>query len=128
MIISIALVVACAGADEPALRVSQILKTKGVLALCDFVLREDGRFAAHQNSEEKADLRLDVTNYVLDDWGEGQPAVAADFPLGGRGPFGEAVQFRAEKDPTFRPVLLVARARLHIQASMPRSVTLPASS
>jgi hypothetical protein len=36
-----------------------------------------------------------------------------DFPLLGRGPFGQAIRIRQETDPTFRPTLIVPRARLH---------------
>jgi hypothetical protein len=37
----------------------------------------------------------------------------ADFPLLGRGPFGNAIRIRKEDDPNFRPFLFVPRARLH---------------
>jgi hypothetical protein len=56
---------------------------------------------------------LDASNYIHDYWGEGRTATYADFPLLGRGPFGEAVRIRQETDATFRPFLFVPRARLH---------------
>jgi hypothetical protein len=52
-------------------------------------------------------------NYVREYWGVGRAATYDDFPLLGRGPFGEAIQFRQETDPTFRPLLMVPRTRLH---------------
>ena len=52
---------------------------------------------------------LEAGNYVLDYWGGGRAATYADFPLLGRGPFGQAVGFCNEMDPDFRPVLLVPR-------------------
>jgi hypothetical protein len=56
---------------------------------------------------------LDAANYVKDYWGEGRAATYADFPLLGRGPFGQAIRIRAETEATFRPFLYVPRARLH---------------
>jgi hypothetical protein len=94
-------------------RISAVQKTPGFVAFWDFVKRQGDRFAPHQSSREKADLRLDPVNYVLDFWGEGRAATMADFPLLGEGPFGQAVKFQAETDSNFRPVLLVPRARLH---------------
>jgi hypothetical protein len=94
-------------------RISAVRKTPGFVAFWDFVKRDGDRFAAHQSSREKADLRLDPVNYVLDFWGEGRAASMADFPLLGEGPFGQAVQFKAETDRNFRPVLMVPRVRLH---------------
>ncbi|HWR51501.1 MAG TPA: hypothetical protein VN428_10365, partial [Bryobacteraceae bacterium] len=43
----------------------------------------------------------------------GRTAAYSDFPLLNRGPFGQAVRFRAETDRAFRPTLLVPRNRLH---------------
>ena len=45
--------------------------------------------------------------------GGGPAATYADFPLMGRGPFGEAIRIRAEENPDFRPFLYVPRSRLH---------------
>ncbi|MBL8242078.1 MAG: hypothetical protein JNM66_31925 [Bryobacterales bacterium] len=87
-----------------------VQKTPGFAALWDFVKRTpDGRFASHS----KSDLALDPVNYVRDYWNEGRPATAADFPVINEGPFGQAVVFKNEPDSTFRPTLLVPRARLH---------------
>ncbi len=46
-------------------------------------------------------------------WGQGRAATYADFPLLGRGPFGQAIRIRKEEEATFRPFLFVPRARLH---------------
>lgn len=74
---------------------------------------DDGRFAAHTAPGTQYDFRLDAVNYVRDYWNEGRAAGYADFPLLGRGPFGQAIRFRQESDPTFRPCLMVPRERLH---------------
>lgn len=102
-------------AEEAKRRVRAVMNVPGFVALWDFVARDpgDGRFAARTAPGEKHDFRLDAINYVREYWGVGRAASYADFPLLGRGPFGQAVQFRAETDPTFRPVLLVPRERLH---------------
>jgi hypothetical protein len=94
-------------------RVETVRRMPGFVALWDFVKRgDDRRFAAHQASGDPHDFRLDAVNYVLDYWGTGRAASYDDFPLLGRGPFGQAVQFRNESDVSFRPCLLVPRARL----------------
>src|SRR5690606_15202467 len=59
------------------------------------------------------DYPLDAGNYIKDFWGTGREATYADFPLLGRGPFGQAIRIVKESDPDFRPLLLVPRARLH---------------
>lgn len=92
-------------------RVAAVTRTKGCVAFWDFVKREQGgaqRFVSHGHP-----YALDAGNYVKDYWGEGREASYADFPLLGRGPFGEAVRIRKEDDPSFRPFLFVPRARLH---------------
>ncbi len=96
-------------------RVKQVRETPGLVAFWDFVKRDpaDRRFDAWRASGDKADFRLDARNYVLDYWGRGREATYQDFPLLGEGPFGEAVRIVAEKDPDFRPLLLVPRERLH---------------
>lgn len=101
--------------DEYRRRVDAVTRTPGFVALWDFVKREagGGRFDAHQPRGSRYDLRLDAVNYVRDYWGRGREAVYEDFPLLGRGPFGEAVQFRAETDPDFRPCLMAPRSRIH---------------
>ena len=45
--------------------------------------------------------------------GVGREAVYGDFPMLGRGPFGNAIRIVREADPDFRPFLFVPRARLH---------------
>ena len=97
-------------------RVAVVTGTPGCVAFWDFVKREPAgarRFTAHVPRGAKNDFPLEAVNYVRDYWGEGREAVYADFPLLGRGPFGEAIRIRRETDPGFRPLLLVPRARLH---------------
>jgi hypothetical protein len=107
-------------ADEAAeyeRRVREVTTTRGLAAFWDFVKREPGsaggRFDAHKGKGETADLRLDALNYVRDYWGEGRAAGYADIPLLGRGPFGQAIEIRAEAESDFRPLLLLPRERLH---------------
>ncbi|MCZ2150112.1 MAG: hypothetical protein LC126_20335 [Bryobacterales bacterium] len=107
---------AALGASPPGeyrRRVEAVRRIPGLVAFWDFVRRDGGRFAAWQPPGDHHDFRLDAANYVRDYWGEGREASYADFLLAGQGPFGQAVRFRAETDPSFRPLLLVPRARLH---------------
>lgn len=104
------------GADARQQQVSEVTRIPGCVAFWDFVARETGgehRFIAHVPPGSPTDYPLDAENYVRDYWGEGKPATYADFPLLGRGPFGQAIGLRKETDRTFRPVLVVPRARLH---------------
>jgi hypothetical protein len=101
-----------AGADYRR-RVDEVRRIRGLVAFWDFVKRDQGRFAAWQARGDRHDFRLDAVNYVRDSWGQGRAAGYDDFPLLGRGPFGQAVGIRAESDPDFRPLLLVPRERLH---------------
>ena len=97
-------------------RVNTITATPGCVAFWDFVQREpDGarRFTAHVPTGANNTFALDAGNYVHDYWGEGRVATYADFPLLGRGPFGQAIRIRQETDATLRPLLYVPRARLH---------------
>jgi hypothetical protein len=97
-------------------RVNIITATPGCVAFWDFVQREpDGtrRFTAHVPIGASNTFALDAGNYVHDYWGEGRVATYADFPLLGRGPFGQAIRIRQETDDTLRPLLYVPRARLH---------------
>jgi hypothetical protein len=71
------------------------------------------RFDAHQPRGAAHDFRLDAVNYVREYWNEGRAADYGDFPLLGRGPFGEAIRIAPEPDRNFRPCLLVPRRRLH---------------
>ncbi|MEI6714021.1 MAG: hypothetical protein WCO60_09730 [Verrucomicrobiota bacterium] len=100
-------------------RVKAVTEVPGFVALWDFVKREsDGnhRFTAHVSPADSHDYALDAGNYVKDFWGEGRDASYADFPLLGRGPFGQAIQMRKEEEATFRPLLFVPRERLHDSA------------
>ena len=71
------------------------------------------RFTAHVPPGATNDFPLDAGNYIKDFWGAGREATYADFPLLGRGPFGNAIRIVKETDPDFRPFLFVPRARLH---------------
>jgi hypothetical protein len=105
-----------AGISTCEQRVGIVTRTPGCVAFWDFVKREpDGayRFTAHVPAGAANDFALDAGNYVRDYWGEGREASYADFPLLGRGPFGNAIRIRKEGDPTFRPFLFIPRARLH---------------
>jgi hypothetical protein len=105
-----------AAADTPTDRVDRVTKTPGLVAFWDFVRREEGgeqRFLAHVPEGATNDYALDAANYIKDYWGAGPDATYADFPLMGRGPFGEAIRIRAEENPDFRPFLYVPRSRLH---------------
>ncbi len=93
-----------------------VVNMPGLVAFWDFVKREpDGerRFTALVPGGSSTEYPLDVANYVKDYWGQGRAASYADFPLLGRGPFGQAVRIRKETDPNFRPFLFVPRSRLH---------------
>ncbi len=97
-------------------RVGAVTETPGCVAFWDFVKREPGgqrRFTAHVPEGAKTDYPLDAANYVKDYWGAGREATYADFPLLGRGPFGNAIRIVKETDPDFRPFLFVPRERLH---------------
>lgn len=103
-------------ADVREERVASVVGTPGCVAFWDFVKREpDGarRFTAHVPAGQGNDYPLDAANYVREYWGQGREASYADFPLLGRGPFGQAIRIVQEADPNFRPLLLVPRSRLH---------------
>lgn len=108
-----------AATDTPevvrARRVEAVTGTPGLAAFWDFVQRESappGRFTAHAPPGAGNDYPLDARNYVRESWGRGREAAYDDFPMLGRGPFGQAVRIRRETDPDFRPLLEVPRARL----------------
>jgi hypothetical protein len=101
---------------ESERRAAVVTNTPGFVALWDFVTREpggSGRFTARVPARASNTFALDAGNYVRDYWGEGREATYADFPLLGRGPFGNAIRIRNEAEPDFRPFLYVPRARLH---------------
>lgn len=102
--------------DTAANRVASVTALPGLVAFWDFVQREpagERRFTAHVPAGSPTDYPLEAGNYIKDFWGTGRAATYADFPLLGRGPFGQAVRIVKETDPDFRPLLLVPRARLH---------------
>ena len=99
-------------------RVESVRQTPGLVAFWDFVQREDGargagRFLAHTAPGDRHRYVLEPHNISREFWHEGAEATLADFPLLGRGPFGQAVQFREPKDITDLPVLMVPRRALH---------------
>lgn len=104
------------GSESIEAKIKTVTETPGCVAFWDFSKREsDGekRFLAHVPEGQTDEYPLDAANYVKDYWGEGREATYEDFPLLGRGPFGEAIQIRKETDPNFRPFLYVPRSRLH---------------
>lgn len=115
-ILLIGLAAVAHAADTHAERVSHVTTMPGCVAFWDFVNREPGaggRFTAHVPNGAKENYPLDSANYIKDYWGEGREATYGDFPLMGRGPFGQAVRIIREPDSTFRPFLFVPRSRLH---------------
>ncbi len=105
----------CGGA-EPERAAKMVADMPGLVAFWDFAKRESSgarRFTAHVPPGAKNDYPLDAGNYVRDYWGVGREATYADFPLLGRGPFGQAIRIAKETDPDFRPFLFVPRERLH---------------
>ncbi len=80
-------------------RVATVTTIPGCVAFWDFVKRESAgahRFTAHVPADANNNFPLEAGNYVHDYWGEGREATYADFPLLGRGPFGEAIRLRQE--------------------------------
>ncbi len=105
--------------QPPNDRTATVTSTPGCVAFWDFVKREPvgaHRFIAHVPAGATNDFALDAGNYIKDYWGEGREASYADFPLLGRGPFGNAIRIIKETDATFRPFLFVPRERLHNSA------------
>ncbi len=103
-------------ADHHESNRQKVIETPGIVAFWDFAGREPGgeqRFVAHVAANSPTNYPLNAANYVKEFWGEGREATYEDFPLLGRGPFGQAIRIRNEKDPTFRPFLYVPRSRLH---------------
>ncbi|NLT71693.1 MAG: LamG domain-containing protein [Verrucomicrobiaceae bacterium] len=103
-------------ADTVDESVRTVTDMPGLVAFWDFVKREpDGerRFLAHVPEGATNEYALDAKNYVKEYWDLGREAGYEDFPLMGRGPFGEAILIQKEEDETFRPLLQVPRERLH---------------
>lgn len=98
-----------------ATRVREVRRVRGLAAFWDFVRREpgSGRFVAYTARPDVVAYPLDAVNYVRDYWHEGRAATYDDVPRVGRGPFGNAVRIRDERDATFRPTLLLPRDRFH---------------
>ncbi len=94
-------------------RIELVSKLPGFASLWDFVAKKGDHFDAIQPRASKFDFHLEPLNPVREFWGEGRAATMDDFPLLGRGPFGQAIRIRPETDATFRPTLIVPRARLH---------------
>ena len=95
-------------------RVATVTSIPGFVALWDFVARDaDGRFVAHRPAGAVNRFELEPANYIREFWNAGREATYADFPLLGRGPFGQAIRIQAETDRDFRPLLQVPRARFH---------------
>ena len=87
-------------------RVATVMNTPGCVAFWDFVKREPAgahRFTAHVLPGTTNDFALDAGNYIKDYWGEGPEASYADFPLLGRGPFGQAARIRKEEHGILTP-------------------------
>ena len=98
-------------------RVQCVRQTPGLAAFWDFVQREDGpngsgNFLALTAQGDEHRYLLEPHNVSLDYWRDGAKATLADFPLLGRGPFGQAIQFHAPKAQNDLPVLEVPRAVL----------------
>ncbi|SMP68884.1 hypothetical protein SAMN06265222_111124 [Neorhodopirellula lusitana] len=111
--------VATANDGDYQRHVDVVRNTPGCVAFWDFVKREPGgqnRFTAHVPEGATNDFPLDANNYVKDYWGAGRDAGYQDFPLLGRGPFGQAIRIRREQDASFRPLLMVPRERMHDSA------------
>lgn len=99
-------------------RVKTVTQTAGLVAFWDFVQREDGpdgkgRFVAYTGPGANFRYPLDPKNISLEFWKEGPVATLADFPLLGRGPFGQAVRFSDPITLDQLPVLEIPRTVLH---------------
>ena len=132
LIVIISLVAAAARAAEPAetparplsaaaeyqRRVELVTGIPGLAAFWDFVERDggsggDGHFLARTAVAGERRYPLMPWNISRAYWNEGEEATMADFPLLGRGPFGQAVQFRDPRRIDDLPVLMVPRKLMH---------------
>ncbi len=100
------------------IRLSQVTDIPGFVAFWDFMAREDGpygsgRFQAHTAPGDTHHYLLEPRNISLDFWLDGQEATLADFPLLGRGPFGQSVRFQRPLAENDLPVLMVPREKMH---------------
>ncbi len=95
-------------------QVDAVVNVPGLIAFWDFVKGDgDKRFMAHVPPSATNEYPLDAGNYVRQYWSAGRDATYDDFPLLGRGPFGQAIRIVNETDSDFRPFLYVPRERLH---------------
>lgn len=83
------------------------------------------KIIAHVPPEEMNRYPLDAANYVLEYWQQGRTASYDDFPLLGRGPFGQAIRIVDEADKNFRPFLFVPRKRCMIHRWISKVVNGP---
>ena len=105
-------------ASEYRRRVELVTGIPGLAAFWDFVERDggtggDGHFLARTAVAGERRYPLMPWNISRAFWNEGKEATMADFPLLGRGPFGQAVQFRDPRRLDDLPVLMVPRKLLH---------------
>ncbi len=99
-------------------RVGMVCQTPGLVAFWDFVQREDGlhgsgRFQAHTALDDTSRYILEPNNISREFWNDGDEATLIDFPLLGRGPFGQSVRFRRPGEQNDLPILMVPRKALH---------------
>ena len=99
-------------------RVEAVRAVPGLAAFWNFAEREDGltgsgRFVALTDRENERLFPLVPHNISRDFWNDGTEATLADFPLMGRGPFGQAFKIGKIKGQNDLPVLLVPRSDLH---------------
>ncbi|MEX0686116.1 MAG: hypothetical protein WD098_08925 [Balneolales bacterium] len=99
-------------------RLALVKQTPGLSAFWDFVKREDGpqgsgKFIAHTSPGDTSRYMLEPHNISLDFWKDGDVATMDDFPLLGRGPFGQGVLFRRPRTQNDLPVLMVSREMMH---------------
>lgn len=117
----ITLTVTSACAAEPdnyASRVRTVTEIPGLAAFWNFVERTDGKsgkgnFVALTSVIGEKRYELIPRNISREFWKTGDEANLTDFPLLGRGPFGQSVRFQDPKTLDDLPVLLVPRKDLH---------------
>jgi hypothetical protein len=99
-------------------RTAAVRAVPGLTAFWDFMQREDGvggrgRFVAQTDIPGESRFALFPHNVSRDFWNDGVESTLDDFPLLGRGPFGQAIVFHEAKAQNNLPVLLVPRSDLH---------------
>lgn len=119
LLTAIALIsVKLSGQDSYARRVSEVTRTPGLIAFWNFVERTDGptgkgNFVALTSVNSEKRYELIPKNISREFWKTGEEATLSDFPLLGRGPFGQSVRFQDPKTLDDLPVLMVPRKDLH---------------